>query len=184
MDSEVVAAWAIILRDRLADRRVPEHVLNRVAVLLHRQPLEFVDAHITQEIGVVDGKLTVFTQDLLALVTLAGIKRSRPMLDEAPAGAVEVVVVPRRTLRKLTIPPAGEDWANYNGGWEMGPEELSWPAYGQVRLTYEGLSEDVVLGGPHGDVRELNPLAELIPRLVEDLASGQAARTGGGGRPV
>jgi hypothetical protein len=79
------------------------------------------------------------------------------------------VVIRRATLRKLVVPKATDEGVNYNDGWEMDPEDLTWPQYGQVRLTYPDLPDGLVLGGIPQDYREPDRLAELIPSLVADL---------------
>lgn len=169
MHSARIATWSTELADELTAAGLhvrPSHVIHRVAVLLHEEPLEHVEVSVRDALHQLDGTIAVLTTSLFAVVDLAGVKPA--MHDHNPAGDVRVTVVPRRTLKRLEIPEADGD-ANYNGGWVADAAGMrTWPPYGQIRLIYPDLPV-VVLGGANNPDRP-NRLDQLVPRLMRDLA--------------
>lgn len=172
MDPQQLGARSKDLRDRIHQNTgifLPTHVTTRVALLIHEQPVEFVDVSATQpDPHAVTGTIAIFTGDLLALVALENV-RTQVAHGSAPEGDVRLTVVPRRSLSRMAIDKAEGD-KNYNAAW-MGSQPV-WPSFGQLRLTYPGLSDDVVLGSRRYAYNEANEeLDAFIPSLIADLTA-------------
>jgi hypothetical protein len=159
--------WAGRLADKVARQTGVElhaHVVARVAALLSREPLHYVDVDAEETPGGLNGRLCVWTERHLAVVTLRGVLVPGAGNNIDEHGAVAVTIVPRSGLRHIEIPAH----PGHNQAWDSAPREdrWSWPLDAQLLLTYEGL--DDVLAVPAGAPDE--GFSELVLGLVEDQA--------------
>ena len=165
------------LAQRLSDRinevsgvLVPSHVSNRLALLSGGQPVQYVDAPLVRDRGVVSGPVRVFTEDLMVVARLEGVA-TQAGRDEAWPGEVTTHVVPRHSLVAMHIEAGrGHENRNDNTLWS-GRETLRWPNYGEIELRYRDLPDPVILGAPSAEIYGLgtSPLDGFLDSLVADL---------------
>ena len=173
--------WAGKLADQVErqinGRRLAAHLFARLTVLLHAEELQFVQ--VTTEINrhfVESGDLRVWTNRHLAIVRYDNVAISGPgmrpsTLDNHSESTVDVKLVPRSALRGIAVPATAPDGTPVNDGssWnsEINDGNWSWPMWGTLILTYDGLDQPLALPGK-GDVDALN---RMIPSLLDDLAA-------------
>ena len=154
---------------RLADKvarqtgvELHAHVVARVAALLSREPLHYVDVDAEETPGGLNGRLCVWTERHLAVVTLRGVLVPGAGNNIDEHGDVAVSLVPRSRLRRIEIPAHPGD----NQAWDsaLRVDRLSWPQGAQLLLTYEGLDDPVAVPAraPH------EGFGELVSGLVGD----------------
>lgn len=173
MDPQQLGKWSKALRDRIHEVSgifFLTHVTTRVALLVQGEDVEYIDVAATQPHPyTVTGTIAIFTRHLLAKVDLKDVQTQATVHDGAVPGDVAVTVTPRRPMCRMRIDKA-EDDKNYNAAW-MGSQPI-WPSYGQLRLTYPALSDDVILGSRRFAYNEANEeLDAFLPSLIADLAA-------------
>lgn len=139
--------WVIRLGEFMKNSPVAahRHVADRLAVLLDLAEVHWVDGELRDEHMAVSGELTVFTESLIAIVTLIGEVRSHDghRLGQKDAGTTNVLVVPRKSLRAVRLTSAQDDrWRNSSYTWarwtqDGRPNTEGWPAASApVELQY------------------------------------------------
>jgi hypothetical protein len=172
MDAEQLGEWSLDLRNKIQQIGaiiLPPHATNRLALVMQGQAVELVDVAAVRESELSNsGVISVFTSALLGLIRFVNVPEYQREMD-VPTGDIEVQVVPRRSLVRLSIDKA-EGNRNYNGAW--GSRRPTWPSYGELRLTYSGLAEDVILGQRNLRYSEEVPeLGAFMPGFVADLTA-------------
>jgi hypothetical protein len=157
--------WAGRLADKVARQTGVElhaHVVARVAALLSRESLQYVDVEAEETPGGLSGRLLVWTDQHLAVVTLRGVLAPGAGNNIDEHGGVAVTVVPRSRLRHIEIPAR----PSHNQAWDsaLRVDRLSWPQGAQLLLAYEGLDDPLAVpaGAPH------EGFSELVLGLVGD----------------
>jgi hypothetical protein len=153
--------WARQLLDEIGPvwhhLTLPLHVPARVAALLHRETLRYVDSQIDVDKDLVaQGQVLVWTDRHVAAVQLSKVGLDDPIDSRSPAEKYEyadvtVTVLPRSALRKVVIegpgPAVREVSINSGSVWHGTPDstDWSWPPLGQLSLYYEGLERRLLV---------------------------------------
>lgn len=162
-------AWTAELKDRIRNVHAaepPTHVLHRLAAVLHRERLAFVDNDLHDNgHGRLGGRMVVFTERIAAIVDLEHVSSDFTELPD-DIGSVIVRFVPRRSLTVLDVNCAGPDyWHNNTDIWSNHGGD-SWPMGGRVALSYPSIPDTVIVPT---DFRE--DFYGFLPSLLDDLAS-------------
>jgi hypothetical protein len=159
---------------------LPLHVTARVAALLHRETLRYVDSQIDVDKDLVaHGQVLVWTDRHVAAVRLSKVGLDDPIDSRSPAEKYEyadmtVTVLPRSALRKVMIegpgPAVREVSINSGSVWHgrPGSTDWSWPALGQLSLYYKGLDGRLLVPATG---RASAGFDVLVDELMADLPS-------------
>jgi hypothetical protein len=159
------------LNARVSRSRRPRplrNVLERVAAVLAGQEVLYVDNDLRDDDvgGGISGRITVFTNDVVAIVNVAGAAANVSLGASLDQGTAKVTFLPRASLAALEIPPNDGTYPNSGEAWSTEAARNAWPHGGVMHLRYNGLSEPLVL--PAGDSGE--DFHALLPSLVTDLS--------------
>lgn len=142
--------WVIRFAELMSNSPVAvhRHVADRLAVLLGMAEVAWVDGQLEDENMSASGTLAVFTDSLVAIVTLdnemrGGIDR----LGGPLRGGTSVIVLPRKSLTEVKL-MAGEPDDHVNDAYRWArwtpdgrPNQEGWPTrYAPVELVYPGRS--------------------------------------------
>ncbi|MCU1618853.1 MAG: hypothetical protein JWR41_859 [Modestobacter sp.] len=159
---------------------LPLHVPARVAALLHRETLRFVDSKIDVDRDLTGhGQVIVWTDRHVAVIQLSKVGLDDPVDSRPPAekygcADVTVTVLPRSALQKVTIegpaPAVREVSINSGSVWHGTPggTDRSWPPLGQLTLYYEGLDGRLLVPA---NGRASAGFDVLVDELMSDLPS-------------
>jgi hypothetical protein len=159
---------------------LPLHVPARVAALLHRETLRFVDSRIDVDRNLIaHGQVIVWTDRHVAAIHLSKVGLDDPTDSRSPAEKYEyadvtVTVLPRSALRKVVIegpdPSVREVSINSGSVWHGTPGGggWSWPPLGQLSLYYKGLDGRLLVPA---NGRASAGFDALVDELMSDLPS-------------
>lgn len=156
--------------------RPARHVLARLTALLYPHEFRHVDVDLKADDARpmrVSGTITVFTDQLVAVTSvndMLAMPTGAHQTEVHQPTDVEVTVVPRSRLQRVSMVQTGTDWADHNTSidWQSNAGDLNeWPFTGRVSLFYDGLAEPVVV--PSGRNRNTDLFQRFLPKLMADL---------------
>jgi hypothetical protein len=160
--------WSSALLSRVGGTRRPvplRNVVERVAAVLHGSELVFVD-NALQGQSAVSGRITVFTDEVVAVVDVDGVASSNGSTPNPDQGTAAVVFVPRSALVRMDVRPDPDSpYVNSGDAWSSRDARGGWPHGARAELVYAGLDGRVVL--PSEDPVGFD---SLLPSLVRDLS--------------
>ena len=137
VDKDEHEQWVIRLGELMSGSHVSvhRHVADRLATVLGRQEVIWVDGHLTDEDMSVSGQLLVFTESVMAIVDLADEMRNHDHLGGPLKGATDVTLVPRGALSEVRLSsdePGGRQHSAY--AWSRitpdgRPNNEGWPRH-------------------------------------------------------
>lgn len=155
--------------------RPARHVLARLAALLYPHEVKHIDVDLKPIDGHmmrVSGTITVITDQLVAVAAvndMLAMGTGPHQTDMHQSTGVEITVVPRSSLQRVAMVPAGTEYADHNNSadWHANAGDFTvWPYAGRVSFVYAGLAEPVVM--PSGGNAE--EFRKLLPALMADLS--------------
>lgn len=158
---------------------VHRHVADRLAVLLELAEVKWVDGEVKGDIDGVSGSLHVFTDVLVASVTLKDELPPGRYAFASPQGSTGIAVFPRSGLAQVRLPAGGPSerrhapfvWARWAPDQQSNNE--GWPDYdAPVELDYAG--HIVTVGESIGAGRE--GFDEFMASIMRDLAGAPRNR--------
>lgn len=152
------------------------HVFDRLGTLLGHDRVVWVDGRLKDENMMVSGRMAVFTETVVAIVTLRDEMRGGGgALGFDPRGTTDVVVLPRRSLTEVRL-PGGEPADRINEAYTWArvtpdgrPNNTGWPS------THSGAPVDLVYGDVVVEVhREIGAgmegMGDFMATVMRDLA--------------
>lgn len=166
MDSEQAKKAAIILMSRGGFGPETPHrgVFQQVIALIGRAPVTWCGGDLTQDGGLLSGRIWFVTDHVIAIADIKGARPGDEDTRPDSDGHVDVRVIARRSLKSVALPGdaqaelQGGTWFNMNG---------SWPSSASMELQYEMLDAPLVIR-PRDTIGDFLGLVDTLVRDLRD----------------